>query len=283
MTAESTAQAVLGWAVRADGPMPGGDLSALGDLAAPSEETVHKYAVLAAACAARLGTGAPPFGDATPADTGGILLAAALGGQAEATAAERLIELVPSVRVTQAGWSAAVARHAVTMRAVTHPLAERCLAVSPLTRLLHRPTRDALAGDSVETDVALANRLLGLRGGERILWHAWAEPSADADVLTWRATVLSRLVTEEPGRVLDLYVLARLRWGAEWDKVNRTAIRELSRFAGRPAGPLAVLTFWLPLARLDRNRPELLRARPLLSGHRPIIDAIVRLGLIGRG
>lgn len=288
MTAEATAQAVLRWAVDGDGPMPRGDLSAAGELAAPSDESRRRLALLAGVCAARLGAGSPPFGDESPADAGGVLLAAALGAPAEERVGRRLIELAPPVRVNgRAGWTAAVARHAVAMRAVSggapHPLAEQCLAVSPLTRLLHRPDGEALAGDAVETDVALATRLLALPGGERILWHAWARPSADTGVLQWRGTVLSRLVTDEPERVLNLYVLARLRWGADWDRENRAAVRELSRFAGRPAGPLAVLTFWLPLARLDRNHPELLRSRPMLTGHRPVIDAILRLGLLGRG
>ncbi|MCG5458215.1 hypothetical protein PSH03_003393 [Micromonospora sp. PSH03] len=284
MTAEATARAVLRWAIRAEGPIPSGDLTAPGDLATPTEQTRRGLAVLAAACAARLGAGSPPFGDDTPADTGGVLLAAALGARAEA--ATRLAGLAEPPPITgQAGWSAALARHAVTERALVQaaPLAESFLAVSPLSRVLHRPTREALAAQSHETEMALAGQLLDRPGGERVLRHTWAAPSSDPDALRWRGLVLDRLVTNRTGWLLDLYVLARLRHGSAWDRRNRTAIREASRMRARPPDALAVLGFWVPLARLDCDQPDLLRSRPLLDGHRPVLDAILRLGLLPRG
>ncbi|MEU4555468.1 hypothetical protein EV382_2801 [Micromonospora violae] len=284
MTAETTARAVLRWAIRAEGPIPSGDLTAAGDLATPSEQTRHGLAVLAAACAARLGAGSPPFGDDTPADTGGVLLAAALGARAEA--ATRLVGLAEPLPITgPAGWSAALARHAITERALVQaaPLAESFLAVSPLSRVLHRPTLEALAAESHETEMALAGQLLDRPGGERVLRHAWAAPSSDPDALRWRSLVLDRLVTNRTGWLLDLYVLARLRHGPAWDRRIRIAIREASRMRARPSDALAVLRFWIPLARLDCDQPDLLRSRPLLDGHRPVLDAILRLGLLPKG
>lgn len=298
MNAETTAYRVLIWAITVTGPapadgedpatppLPSGPLRAARALAQPAEETITALAELARRTAARLGAGAPPFGDPSPIGLGGLLLAAAIGGRAQPGPARLIAEAVAAPRLTSAarstaGWSDALARHALVAATLTdtkaagtkaagteaEPLLETLLRCSPLTAVLHRPAATTLAAEATAAEVDTALGLLARPRGAAVLHAALSRWSPDPAVLRWRADLLTRLAHPHPEFVIDTYVTARLRHGAEWDRHIRDAARTLSR-VGRPDElSLATARYWLPLSALRRRDPDLLRARPLLAGY----------------
>jgi hypothetical protein len=307
MNAETTACAVLDWAIHPSGPLPHGPLDEVTRLAEPSEDTLARLRLLTRSCAARLGAGAPPFGDPGPIRADAILLAAAIGARARLEAARLLVNLVANTHVggydQDGSWSEALARHAVVGCAlpatpdlkkstvddeegrvpVDDPLVEALLGVSPLTRVLYRPPRQRLIADAIATEVDAAARLLARPAGRRVLVATLAAPVLDPAVLSWRHRLLSRLVHEHREFVLDVYEVARLHHASVWDGVLHTATRRLSGFRIRPRLPLALLQYWVPLAGIERSDPALLRDRPFLEGHRSVLTAIDRYGLLSRG
>ena len=141
LTAEATARRVLGWALetcrpaggvgpgswRVDAPSllpPSGQLREAAALAHPDADTVDALRALTRCTAARLGAGAPPFGDTTAVGLGALLLAAAIGGRAQPDPAALLAETIPPPRLVvtggPAGWADAVARHSVVAPFLDH-------------------------------------------------------------------------------------------------------------------------------------------------------------------
>ncbi|EIV94376.1 hypothetical protein FraQA3DRAFT_4128, partial [Frankia sp. QA3] len=176
------------------------------------------------------------------------------------------------------------------------PLLSALLRGSPLTAVLYRP-------DGGEADAAVpgAGAAPGARGrgpagatlavetarllltrprGAQVLAGTLAAPVLDPAVLAWRCSLLIALLPAHPDAVLDTYVNARLRHAEEWTKLLDRAVRAL-RGGIRRAESLALIRFWLPLAVLDRRSPDLLRARPYLTDHRPALDLVARYG-VGR-
>jgi hypothetical protein len=284
MTALATASMVLAWAADPVSGPPSGDLLDVESLAQPGARATDLLRGLAVRTAAVLGTGKPPFGDAGPVGLGALLLAAAVGGRAEADAARQIAAGVPQLRLLSGpdadppgghplGWADAVARHGVAGPVIQRgpvashagELIEHILAASPLTAVLIRPpTAKTKAGDYREPLEAVMD-LLGRPRGAEVLTTALAAPTKDFATLTWRTAVLSRLLGEHRDMVLSVYLTARVRHGREWDELLDWAVSALGRGA-------AILRFWMPLAILDREDPELLRSRPFLDGHRRAID-----------
>jgi FtsH ternary system domain X1 len=321
ITAETTARRVLAWAVEPSGPLPDGPLWETSRLARPEAATVTLAGQLAQATAARLGTGAPPFGDENPIGAGVVLLAAAVGGRKQPDAARRMAEALPAARPVRsrpaaACWSDVVARHGLVAAALEaipvpapggtrpgagggeaggdqreedatcadhEPLTETLLRMSPLTAVLHRPALRLLDADTTGNEVETAAALAGRPRGPAVLTAALACWSPQPAVLNWRVELLERLGRDHPDLILDTYTLARLRHGDDWDLRLRWAERTLG--LPGPSDPLAIATarFWVPLARLRQRNPAMPDARPLLSGYRFALDLVRRLRLVTAG
>ncbi len=239
--------------------------------------------------AARLGAGSPPFADRTPVGPGALLLAAAVGGRAQSGPARALVEAAPAPRLSAGGWADALARHAVvapvTGQKIDAELADALLRASMLTAVLHRPPLSRLTSGATATEAEAAADLLGRPRGRTVLTAALAAWSPDPAVLTWRAELLTRLSHDHPDVVLDTYLLARLRHGADWDRRLSGAARALSGVGLPDDLPVATVRFWAPLAALDQRDPELIRSRTLLDGHRNAVNLVrrYRLGLSAAG
>ncbi len=305
MNAETTARRVLAWAggrvpawagdsAGRPAPPPVGPLREANALARPAAATLTTLRELTRDTAARLGAGSPPFGDRAPVGLGALLLAAAIGGRAEPGPARALAEAAPAPRLSASGWADAVARHAVVMptlsvgwavseadQTIDTELADALLRVSTLTAVLHRPPSDRLTADATATEVAAAVELLGRPRGRAVLTAALAVWSPDPAVLGWRTELLTRLSHDHPDVVLDTYLLARLRHGADWDRRLRGAARALSGVGLPDDLPVATAAFWVPLAALNQRDPELIRSRALLDGYRGALELVRRhrLGL----
>ncbi|WP_322749666.1 MULTISPECIES: hypothetical protein [unclassified Frankia] len=289
MNAETTACRVLAWAGDTAGwsaPPPVGPLRETSALAHPAAATLTVLRELTRDTAARLGAGSPPFADRSPVGAGALLLAAAVGGRAQAGPARALAEAAPALRPATDGWADALARHAVVAptlaacRAVPE-LADTLLRASTLTAVLFRPAASRVSAGATATEVAAATDLLGRPRGRAVVTAALAGWSPDPAVLTWRAELLTRLSHDHPGVVLDTYLLARLRHGVDWDRRLTWAARALSGFGLPDDLPVATVGFWAPLAALDQRDPELIRSRTLLDGHRDALNLVrrYRLGL----
>jgi hypothetical protein len=321
MTAGTTAQQVLAWAIAPSGPLPNGPLWETGRLARPDPATLKLVRELAQATAAALGAGTPPFGDDSAIGAGVVLLAAAVGGRGQPDAARRLAEALPAARTVRtrpagACWYDLITRHglvsatlpAIPARASTgaspggarhngradtegpdesgtqaEPLPETLLRMSPLTAVLHRPALRLLSADATGNEVEVAAALAERPRGLAVLAAAFAPWSRQAAVLNWRVDLLARLGRDHPALVLDTYTLARLRHGDVWDQRLRWARGRLG--LSGPPDPLAVATarFWVPLARLSQRDPTLPDARPLLAGYRFALDLVRSLHLITAG
>jgi FtsH ternary system domain X1 len=286
MNAEATARRVLQWAADpAAAALPAGPLRSATALSAPATATVAALAALVRRAGARAGAGSPPFGDRSAVGPGAILLAAAIGGRAQPRLARVLAEAVPPSKLGTSGWADALARHAVLEPALpqlgnqpgdepAEPLAETLLRCSPLSALLCRPPATALASGATAAEVATARGLMTRPHGIDVLQAALSAYRADAAVLSWRAELLTRLAVEDPVFVADIYVAARLRHGEHWDAAVRGAHRAMSGRTAPDDLSIATLRFWLPLSRLRRRHPNLLRARPLMRGHDAVLHIV---------
>jgi FtsH ternary system domain X1 len=146
-------------------------------------------------------------------------------------------------------------------------LAESLLAASPLTAVLVRPPHEARPGDADDPlDVAAA--LYKRPRGKEVLITAFAAPDGDARVMNWRARVLTWLAGHDRDALLDVYLAARLRHGAEWDAILDQAATQSGRLIGRQE----LARFWAPLAALDKADRKLLRSQPFLNGYRRALD-----------
>lgn len=285
----ATASRVLGWAADPAGMPPAGDLHDAESLARPDTEAHSMLQRLAVRTAAVLGAGRPPFGDDGPVGLGALLLAAAVGGRADAEAARRIVDGVPALRLLPGeaggdasrdsrapGWADAVARHGIVgafaepgvSASATDDLTEAMLAASPLTAILLRPpSARAHDGDYREPLKAVTDLVARPRGLE-VLTTALARPARDAATLAWRTVVVIRLAAGNRDAVLGIYLAARVRHGAEWDDLLDWA----ADGTGQATVRTAVRRFWAPLAVLDQEDPALLRSQPFLDGYRRALE-----------
>jgi FtsH ternary system domain X1 len=295
-SAAVTAARVLAWAAEPSGPVPNGPLWDVTQLASPPD-TVRDAAVqLARRTAARLGAGTPPFGAEGRIGPGTVLLAAAAGGRQQPGPAERLARA--AAPADPRGWYDLVARHGL-VSAVTAaladdaprvsaadgnggddevPLPELLLNASPLTAVLRRPTVRALRSDLTGQAETTAVKLLSRPRGPAVLAAGLAGWTPAPQVLGWRADLLTRLRHRHRDLLLDVYLMARTRFAADWDQRLAWADRQL-RLHELP-DPLAIATirFWAPLAAMEREAP-LSRLRPLLSGHDQAVRLVLRYQL----
>jgi hypothetical protein len=291
------------------GPLPAGPLWEPAGLASPPVAVRDAAAQLARRTAALLGAGTPPFGEHGTVGLGVVFLAAAAGGRRQAAAAALLAQAVPPPsphRDPPGAWYDLIARHGLVTAVVRtldgagpgagqapgtpgtrtqgddepEPVQELLLAASPLTAVLHRPPLRALRSGTTGQAVATAARLLTRPRGHAVVSAGLARWSPLPQVLSWRADLLARLRHEHADLLLDVYLTARIRFGAEWDEQLGRAVRRLS--APTVADPLAVATvrFWAPLAALERaSAAPLALRRPLLSGQDRALAAVRRFRL----
>ena len=303
-SAAQTAYQVLVWAAGPGSVPPSGSLRAVGELPG-NASAVHALQMLARALAARTGAGWPMLGDGEAIGPGALFLAAAIGGRLQPDLAGRLTALVvpPALnRTSRTGWADAFARHAVVepalaagtvvagastgpvqqpglvapglAAALSRPLADSLLRASPLSAVLIRPA-DGQA--TLAADAALG--LLARPRGTDVLATVLSPWHANAEVLSWRARLLSRLAASHPGAVLEVYAAARLCHGAEWDRQLSVAAAALRAAASsRPdERSLATVQFWAPM--LVRQVQEQLPRRRLLSGYDGALGLIRQYGL----
>lgn len=294
MNAELTARRVLTWAISPVGPPPNGSLREAAALASPEPATRELVGELARRTAARMGAGAPPFGDPAPIGCGAVLLAAAVGGRQQPGQARQLAEAVRPARTGRsAGWYDLVARHGLVdavlsapleaAKADQEPLAETLLEASTLSAILHRPPLRRLTARTTATEVTAAEALLGLPRGPEVLAAGLAPWSSQHTVLAWRLELLTRLAPDYPDLLLDTYTLARLRHGPDWDLRLTWARRQLSLPGPPDRLAIATAAFWSPLARFVQRGTLLSGVRPLLDGHQPALQLVQRHRLTTTG
>ncbi|GAA3250391.1 hypothetical protein ACFO1B_40110 [Dactylosporangium siamense] len=278
MTATATAVSVLRWAADPLGSHPTGDLRRIGDLATPDAEAVRSVESFAGACAARLGAGAPAFGDPAPVGLGPLLMAAAVGGRFEPVLAGQLAAAVPEPAT---GWGELVARHGLVTAMLEAPggagrqqapldLTGRLRACSPLTDVLRHPVDERRGRDAARRRFAA---LLDRRRGPAVLAAVLARPESDAMTLNWRAELLERLRQLDPALMLDVYERACLVHTADWAELNAWADAQLNRSGVPAALPVAVLRYWAPLARTRRDEEGRRQARRYTAGDPGEADA----------
>jgi len=289
--AVSTAARVLAWAAEPTGPVPTGPLWDVARLASPPDRVRIAAAELARRTAALLGAGAPPFGAQPRIGPGTLFLAAAIGGRRQSGAAALLARALPPAAPSRhpGAWYDLVARHGLVSAVIAaldgagaagsadqsaqepddeqEPLPELMLGASPLTTVLYRPTLRALRSDTTGPVAATAVALLSRPRGQAVLAGGLAAWTPLPQVLAWRASLLTRLRHDHRDLLLDVYLMARTRHAADWDKQIAWAARHISLHSGSVPDPLALATirFWAPLAAIERDVP-LARLRPLLSG-----------------
>lgn len=301
MTATTTALRVLTWAAAPHGTPPIGPLWDAVGLARPAPATRDAAAELARRTAALLGAGSPPLGSGDRIGLGVIFLAAAVGGRQQPGPAITLAQAVPPATARRGvGWYDLVARHGLVSAALAgltgtgavtpaagaggaarpspaadeqRSLPEVLLGASPLSSVLYRPPLHTLNTGTTRQAVRTAVALLDRPRGPQVLATGLAGWMPFPAVLTWRTELLNRLRLDHPGLLLDVYMVARIRFGAEWDKRVWWAGRQL-RSRGAP-DPLAIATlrFWAPLAALERDTSSLSALRPLMTGY----DTAIRL------
>lgn len=309
MTAAATAARVLAWAAEPAGPVPVGPLWDVSRLASPPADVRDAAGQLARRTAARLGTGAQG-----QIGLGAVFLAAAAGGRQQAGPAAILAQAIPpaAARRNPGAWYDLVARHGLVSAAVAaldgtgtvsgttgetaaqatttaapggdggestpEPLPELLLGASPLTAVLYRPPLRALRSDTTGQAVATALALLARPRGQSVLAAGLAGWTPLPDVLTWRASLLTRLRHDHQDLLLDVYLTARTRFAADWDQWISWAARQLGRRGAPDPLALATLRFWVPLAAVERSAP-LSRLRPLLSGQDRALTLVRRFRL----
>lgn len=317
MDTVTTTTQVLAWAAGAGAwtapatrpvPPPAGSLRATTRLLRPDGELRTALGTLTRDTAARLGAGRPPFGDDGPVGAGPLLLAAAIGARHDPARAGDLIGVAPRLPAGVPGrWVDAIARHGVvepvlrvgrrirpgdrnagppsaaadrpaTSERLEPDFIDTLLAATPLSAVLYRPPRRRVAQRTVGAEVATAFDLIGRPRGARVLTAALAAWAPEADVLAWRADLLSRLSGPHPDVVVAVYLLARQRHGGDWDRMLAGADRRLR--TGHPDDlAIATISFWAPLARLHRRDPALLRRQETLAGVRPALSLVDRYRL----
>jgi hypothetical protein len=312
MTAVATARRVLSWAAEPTGPPPAGPLWEPARLTDPPAAVRDAAAQLARRQAALLGAGSPPFGGGSQIGLAVVFLAAAAGGRRQARAAALLAQAVPAAtarRGQPAGWYDLIARHSLVAAVVqsldgtgpetapqatpatettpedqgdgaVEPIPELLLAASPLTSVLYRPPLRALRSGATGQAVATAVALLSRPRGQAVLAAGLARWSPLSPVLDWRTDLLTRLRHDRPDLVLDVYLVARTRFAADWDKRIAWAARQLR--APAVADPLAIATlrFWAPLEAVERASViPLAGLRPLLAGHDQALACVRRFRL----
>jgi hypothetical protein len=268
MSAVDTASRVLGW-VTADavGGPPTGDLTAAAELAAPPPDLARALGGLAAVATARLGLTAPPLGDPRPPGLGAALLAAAVGGRGDTTAAYALLEAVPECggpdgTAEPTGYDL-VSRHLLVQTALASgepgdaDVAELLRAGSPLTCVLDRPAE----GMRYQAEALLTRRLLRHAEGRRLVIRAFAEPPADLPQATWRAGMLGRLRRRDQDFVLEVYETGLRLFGAEHRRRARRGLARAARLAkpGAQAELRLDALWWRGLSEIERARPWELR------------------------
>ncbi len=291
MTAERTAQRVLAWAREPNGPLPTGPVDDSRKLADPDSSTRELLVSLTRDTAARLGAGQLPFGDGTAVGLGAVLLAAGVGARLQPVVAQRLLGAAPAGQGHQ--MADAVARHgvlrslvpaapeprsrsAVDQRRAELPAAllESALDVSPLTALLYRPPQDRLGSGATGRETDLARRLLASRRGRACVIRALSTAMPEAPVLAWRLRLLATLRHEDRDFVLDLYLAARVRHGAQWDELIGSAADQLAGAELPSPEPVNVARFWTPLAAMRKAEPGLLQNLPYLEGYERALDLV---------
>jgi len=315
VTAAATAERVLAWAAEPSGPVPVGPLWDVTTLANPAGSVRDAASQLARRTSARLGAGFPPFGAVGRTGRtgpprigpGAVFLAAAAGGRRQAGAAALLAGAVPPATPSRdpGAWYDLVARHGVADAVVTalavagtstaspgpsepasdgndggaEPLPELLLDASPLTAVLYRPPLRALRSDTTGRAVATTIALMSRPRGQAVLAAGLAGWTPHPYVLAWRASLLARLRLSHRDLLLDVYLTARTRFAADWDRRISWAARQMTALAGVP-DPLAVdtLRFWAPLAAIKRD-VTLSRLRPLMSGQDPALKLVHRFHL----
>ncbi|KOV61832.1 hypothetical protein ADK64_25515 [Streptomyces sp. MMG1121] len=237
-------------------PPPEGELTDPQQLAVPPADVSAAVVRLAAQSAARLRLDALASGERRPVGAGALLLAAAVGGRAQALLAAETVRAVPPARSL---WDV-LAHHAVVAPALAHigdrTLAGRLRAASPLTALLDRPDP---VGES-DAELLLEDVLLTHHQGRRLITTVYCEAPASPAQALWRGRLLDQLRMSERELVIDVYEAALLRHTAAHlalirrARVGLTAPPDLA--AARP-----VASWWAALARLERSHRPLLRAR----------------------
>ncbi|MFI5893093.1 hypothetical protein ACIA5D_23585 [Actinoplanes sp. NPDC051513] len=259
MNALTTAQRVLRWAAAPSGPVPSGILRAAGSLA-EAGECAPDVRRLVSSAGALLAAGDPPWADGEPVGPGVVLMAAAAGVRADSRASQ-ILDLVAEVSPRRDGrWAEALARHALvapvlgaSASGIPADLADRLRAMSPLTAVFLRPPTGP-AGRTAALDLSM--RLLGRPHGAASLTAVMARPSDDPLVLDWRTRLLRILREQRPGLMLDVYLAARLRYGAAWDARIAAADAAMTRVEGPDPLALATVRFWGPLADTERAEIE---------------------------
>ncbi|WIM99416.1 hypothetical protein ACTOB_003067 [Actinoplanes oblitus] len=265
-TALETANRVLVWCGRPSGPPPLGGMGETTGLAAPEPGTLARLRDMAAHTGARLGAGRSRLGDdGCRLGLGALLLAAAVGARGDRKVALRLAEA--AAETPGRGWTDQLCRYAV-LRPVLEPrrgavsafqlepaLIDALLRAATLTQVLHRPA-DGTDGVAVGT----AAELLSRPRGPAVLAGVLAAPHPDAAVRRWRGELLDRFRHAHRSFVIDVYVLARLRHAAEWD-----------RLVGADRPDPSTARYWAPLAAIDADPARPLAARPFLDGHQSAV------------
>jgi hypothetical protein len=289
VTALDTASRVLDWAANAAEKPPAGDLADAPALARPEPDARDRLRQLAVRTAAILGAGRPPFGDDGPVGLGALLLAAAVGGRADADATRLITGAVPALQLRRRphehaapsgsgppGWADAVARHGVVapflaptvVASGRDDLIEGLLAASPLTSILLRPPSTQVAAGNYPKALESVTDLIAQPHGLEVLTTAFAAPTKDTATLAWRTFVLMSLTAKNRDAVLGVYLAVRVRHRADWDDLLDWAANTRRETTAR----VAVRQFWAPLAVLDRKDPTLLRSRLFLDDHHKALE-----------
>jgi hypothetical protein len=158
------------------------------------------------------------------------------------------------------------------------PLPELLLSASPLTAVLYRPPLRALRSNTTGQAVTTTVALLGRPRGQAVLAAGLAGWTPHPEVLNWRATLLSRLRHEHLDLLLDVYLMARTRFAADWDRRIPWAAAQLSLRGTADQLALATLRFWAPLSAVERS-VQLSALRPLLSRHDRAVALVRRFRL----
>lgn len=247
---------------------PTGSLRSV-ELLAADQEAIEALRAATRHEAARLGAGAPILGDDRKIGLGGLVLGLAVGARKRLDLAPRLAHLVPPPSLgpgLDPGWADAVARHAVVgpslqclyldrflqpapgsvaeSQELDPALVEALLSASPLTSALLGP-----ADAGTERAFATAIGLLSRPRGGSVVVNVLSEPSSSARVLSWRARLLARLVSADPGVVRDVYVAALIRSGDPWRTALDSAGKDLVQSHRRRPQELSirVMQYWEPL------------------------------------
>lgn len=248
--AVETAGLVLNWVVHQTGQVPNGPLWKASRLARPTGSLPGLVAEITRKANALRGTGSPPFGDQAPIGPGPVLLAAAIGGRAQAEAAARVI----AAGGPSPGWHDATARHAVAAVVMDHldleTLTDPVLRASELTAVFRHPARYDAGPDSPDLLRAedTVERLLAASRGRDVLVAELATCSEDRRVLSWRAHLLNQWVRHDRLDLpLDVYAQARLWHASRWDAQVRAALR----WHGPPTAVMkGTADYWAHVGRL---------------------------------